>query len=188
MANLSLREVARRAGVSHGAPAHHFADKAGLLTALATQGFELFAEALTTARDAEGDDALARLPATGRAYVMFAAAHRAHFEVMFRPELLRTEDPALIAAQVAAYSVLGGAIEAGQAAGFVPQGDVEILAVRAWSQAHGLAVLWLSGNLRASAAYPDLDSLVRAVFGGGLIGDPAPSDEPAHAAHRHKRL
>jgi AcrR family transcriptional regulator len=94
VANLSLREVARHAGVSHGAPAHHFADKAGLLTALATQGYELFTDALCAARDAEGDDTVARLAATGRAYVLFAAKHRAHFEVMFRPELLRTDDPA----------------------------------------------------------------------------------------------
>jgi AcrR family transcriptional regulator len=177
VANLSLREVARRAGVSHGAPAHHFTDKAGVLTALAAQGFSLFTAALCAARDAAGGDALARLAATGRAYVRFAVEHRAHFEVMFRPELLRREDPALHAAQAAAYAVLGGAIGAAQAAGYVADGDVEVLAVRAWSEAHGLAVLWLSGNLRASERYPDLESLVTAVFAGGpeLAQHAAPS-------------
>src|SRR5690349_24467205 len=77
---LSLREVARRAGVSHGAPAHHFGDKAGLLTALATQGFELFTAALRKARDEAGTEPLRRFAATGYAYVLFASEHRAHFE------------------------------------------------------------------------------------------------------------
>src|SRR5262245_27450164 len=80
VAALSLREVARRAGVSHGAPAHHFRDKAGLLTALATQGFELFTAAQCAARDGAGDDPLRRFGATGYAYVQFAIEHRAHFE------------------------------------------------------------------------------------------------------------
>lgn len=74
---LSLRDLARRAGVSHAAPAHHFGDKAGLLTALAAQGFDLLAQALVQA----GDDLLE----AGVAYVDFAVRHRAYFEVMFRP-------------------------------------------------------------------------------------------------------
>jgi hypothetical protein len=74
-------------------------------------------------------------------------------------------------------------IAAAQAAGFVAAGDVEIIAVRAWSQAHGLAVLWLNGNLQTSESYPDLDSLVHAVFSGGLGGaPPAPVSKPARRA------
>lgn len=167
---LSLREVARRAGVSHGAPAHHFRDKAGLLTALATQGFELFTAAQIAARDAAGDDPLRRFGATGHAYVTFAVEHRAHFEIMFRPELLRTDDPALVAASDAAYAVLRGVVADAQRAGFMPQVDPEIVEVIAWSQAHGLAMLWLTGNLRSNARYPDFGSLARAVFPSG----PAP--------------
>jgi len=176
VAGLSLREVARRAGVSHGAPAHHFGDKAGLLTALATQGFELFTAAQCAARDGAGSEPLRRFAATGYAYVMFADSHRAHYEIMFRPELLRQDDPALLAASDAAYDVLRGVVAEVQAGGFIPDRDPEIVAVTAWSQAHGLATLWLSGNLRRASRrrrpdyderFPDFESIARAVFSLG---------------------
>src|SRR5215510_10331530 len=80
---ISLREVARRAGVSHAAPAHHFGDKAGLLTALATQGYELFGAALRAgAERAPESDPMRRFSWVGWACVMFAAEHRSHFEIM----------------------------------------------------------------------------------------------------------
>jgi AcrR family transcriptional regulator len=167
VAALSLREVARRAGVSHGAPAHHFGDKAGLLTALATQGFELFTQALAKARDDAGSDPQRRFAATGYAYVLFASEHRAHFEIMFRPELLRQDDAALRAASDASYAVLRGVVAEVQAAGFLAGSDPEIVAIGAWSQAHGMATLWLTGNLRTDPRYPDLESLARAVFPSG---------------------
>jgi AcrR family transcriptional regulator len=81
-AAVSLRDLARRTGVSHAAPAHHFGDKAGLLTAVATDGFQLLAATLGEAYQATGS-----FLEVGVAYVRFAATHRAHFEVMFRPEL-----------------------------------------------------------------------------------------------------
>lgn len=89
-AALSLRDLARRAGVSHAAPAHHFGDKAGLLTALAVQGFDLLADALRGAED---------LLSAGVAYVDFAVGHRAHFDVMFRPDLYRSDGPEVRAAR-----------------------------------------------------------------------------------------
>jgi AcrR family transcriptional regulator len=175
---LSLREVARRAGVSHGAPAHHFGDKAGLLAALATQGFELFTAALCAARDAAGDDPLQRFVATGRGYVQFAVEHRAHFEIMFRPELLRDDDPGLRAAGDAAYGVLRGVIAEAQAAGMLPGQDPEIVAISAWAQAHGMATLWLTGNLKPDARHPDLASLLQAVFPTGLRARAAAATKP----------
>lgn len=164
VAGLSLREVARRAGVSHGAPAHHFGDKAGLLTALAAQGYELFTGALSDARDAAPSHPLQRFAATGYAYVMFADEHRAHFEIMFRPELLRQDDPALRAASDAAYGVLRGVIAEVQAAGFITDRDPDVLAMVSWAQAHGLATLWLTGNLSGDPRFPDLKSIARVVF------------------------
>src|ERR1700739_2570029 len=82
---VSLRELARSAGVSHAAPAHHFIDRRGLFTALATQGFELLAKALVEAR---GDFTAAAL-----AYVRFAIEHPGHYQVMFNKSLLDGADP-----------------------------------------------------------------------------------------------
>jgi AcrR family transcriptional regulator len=160
-AAMSLRDLARRAGVSHAGPTHHFRDKPGLLTALATEGYDLLATALTTAR-AETGNALE----LGLAYVQFAGGHRAHFEVMFRPDLYRAEDAALIAARGRATEALCGApMDACAGApgslgalgsdrpdglgdsggGGAPAGREAGLA--AWTAAHGFAVLWLSGAL-----------------------------------------
>ena len=164
VAGLSLREVARRAGVSHGAPAHHFGDKAGLLTALATQGFQLFTDAQIAARDGAGSDPMKRYCATGYAYVMFAVTHRAHFEIMFRPELLRQDDADLLIASAAAYEVLRGVVAEAQGAGYMADRDPDLVAIMSWSGAHGLATLWLSGNLRGNERYPDLEALARSAF------------------------
>src|SRR5918996_3804673 len=100
-AGVSLRVLARRAGVSHAAPAHHFGDKAGLLTALAAEGYELLADALTAAQQRTQD-----FLEVGVAYVRFAVEHRAHFEVMFRPDLYHPDDPAVLAAREHASEAL----------------------------------------------------------------------------------
>ncbi|GGO03195.1 TetR/AcrR family transcriptional regulator [Micromonospora parathelypteridis] len=136
---LSLRDLARRAGVSHAAPAHHFGDKAGLLSALAAQGFDRLAQALT----ATGDDLLE----AGVAYVDFAVAHRAYFEVMFRPELYRADDGELVAARQRARAALGAGVAALPSDG--APADTERDALAAWSIAHGFATLWLAGALPA---------------------------------------
>src|ERR1700754_1013853 len=95
---VSLRELARAAGVSHAAPAHHFTDRRGLFTALATEGFRMLAEALTDARP----DFLA----AALAYVRFAIDHPGHYEVMFDKSLYNASDPELVAAESAAGSEL----------------------------------------------------------------------------------
>ena len=105
LAAFSLREVARRAGVSHNAPAHHFGDTRGLLTSLAVEGFEVL---YATAREATApyDDPVDRLTAMGIAYVELARTHRAHCDIMFRVDLVDPDDPALIAAGERAYGQL----------------------------------------------------------------------------------
>ncbi len=139
---LSLRDLARRAGVSHAAPAHHFGDRAGLLTAVAVQGFGLLADALADAQQQTGD-----FLEVGVAYVGFAVGHPAHFSVMFRPELYRADDPELIEAKArAGQSLYGGA--APFAVGETGPGSQEA-ALAAWSLVHGFATLWLSGSLPA---------------------------------------
>jgi AcrR family transcriptional regulator len=160
---ISLREVARRAGVSHAAPAHHFRDKAGLLTALATQGYELFGAALRAGAARAPNDPQLRFRWVGWAYVMFAAEHRAHFEIMFRPELLHQEDAALTQASDAAYDELTNSVKA-----CFPNAtdeEREVMEIRAWSEVHGLATLWLHGNLPEHATPDALDKLVRKMCG-----------------------
>jgi AcrR family transcriptional regulator len=163
-AAISLREVARRAGVSHAAPAHHFGDKAGLLTALAVEGFVRFAQSQREAAERGGSDPLLRFSWTGWAYVMFAAEQRAYFELMFRPELLRAGDAALEQASRLAYEQLLGVVR--DAMGGEPtEADLALRATTAWALAHGLATLWLDGNLGVYAGQSDLDALARSVFG-----------------------
>lgn len=137
---LSLRDLARRAGVSHAAPAHHFGDKAGLLTAFATEGFGMLADSLNRVR-ADVDNLLE----IGVAYVKFAVEHRAHFEVMFRPELFDREDPALAAAQRRASDALRAGVAALPDTAAGPEAANAQLA--AWSIVHGFATLWLGGAL-----------------------------------------
>ena len=101
----SLREVARRAGVSPAAPAHHFGDSAGLLTAVATLGFEELAQSLLAGHKGAGSDPRARLVGQGVGYVRFALAYPGRFGLMFR-DGPRRDDPALAAAASRAFQVL----------------------------------------------------------------------------------
>jgi AcrR family transcriptional regulator len=135
-AGVSLRDLARRVGVSHAAPAHHFGDKTGLLTAIAAEGYRLLAAATRQAWE-ETHDFLE----VGVAYVGFAVTHRAHFEVMFRPELYRADDPELVEAQTESKELLYGPLTELGARAPVEAG------VAAWSLVHGVAWLWLNGVL-----------------------------------------
>jgi AcrR family transcriptional regulator len=138
---LSLRELARRAEVSHAAPAYHFRDKPGLLTAIATEGFELLGEALA---DAVGQARNGRgFLEAGLAYIRFAVSHPAHFEVMFRPDLYRGDDPQLAAARAHTTQLLYG-----PAADTFPESDALKVGIAGWAFAHGFASLWVSGNLQ----------------------------------------
>lgn len=154
-AALSLRDLARRAGVSHAAPTHHFRDKAGLLTAVAAEGYELLAGELRAAYEAGG------FLEAGVAYMRFAVDHPAHFAVMFRPDLYRRDDPDLAAAMDRTRSMLY-AQAAGQ--GGVAEGGAAEAGIAAWALVHGLATLWLSGNLPASAG-DDPERLARVAAG-----------------------
>jgi AcrR family transcriptional regulator len=140
VANLSLRELARRAGVSHAAPAHHFTDKTGLLTALAADGFRMLHQRTSTVLGRP--DALVR---AGEAYVGFAIDYPAHFSVMFDPHLLRMTDEVLMVERNQAFDNFFTAVQETTRSKDAEKVMAEALV--AWSVVHGMAVLWLQGNL-----------------------------------------
>jgi AcrR family transcriptional regulator len=149
---VSLRRVAREAGVSPGAPYHHFPDRAALLAALSAQGFELLAERLAQARAAAADP-LAALGGLVEAYVEFAHEQPAYFQLMFRPELSRSEKtPDLETAGEAAFQLLVEVVQECQRAGVAPGGDPGPVAAMVWALGHGLAALWLDGPLEDRCA------------------------------------
>ncbi len=147
--SFSLRECARRAGVSHGAPAHHFGDAMGLLTALATVGFERLAQRMQQGADAAGSDATRRLLAVGRAYIGFALDHPAHFRLMFRCDRHDPRDPALQQAGAAAAQALAWALSAALQERGVAENAMQERCLLAWSAVHGLATLTLDADLHA---------------------------------------
>jgi len=161
---LSLRAVARRAGVSQAAPYHHFADKTALMAAVAAQGFEELAAAMRGRMAAESDPQ-ERLDATGVGYVLFAVGNPALFQLMFQggKDLFQT-DPALAAAGEKAYAVLEEAVAARDAAAGSddPPG---IAQTAAWSMVHGLSKLILEVGLdpRAQGA-SGVEDLTRRVL------------------------
>lgn len=139
----SLRETARRAGVSPAAPGHHYKDARGLLTALAAQAFRDFGDALEAA-DGEGSREQ-RIRAQGVAYVRFALANRARFELMWRRALLDVEDPEYVAAGARAFAILDSAVR-GEGASKAAGADPALApSIAAWSIVHGFAGLTLDG-------------------------------------------
>ncbi len=161
---LSLRAVARRAGVSHGAPAHHFRDKAGLLTALATQAMDRFRATLSDAAREAGDSEREKLRAIGMAYVCFAAEHPARFRIITRSEFIRRDAPEFSASYQSTIDMVKDAVIAAQREGWGRDMDPMALVITAWSTAHGLATLWLDGVLEDRVGPVDLEAVAAHAF------------------------
>lgn len=157
---VSLRELARAAGVSHAAPAHHFTDRRGLFTALATEGFQLLCAALTGARGRFVNAALA--------YVRFAIEHPGHYEVMFDKSLLDPSDADLVAAEAAA----GVELSRGVATLDDPDARADLAGAElaAWSLVHGFSTLWLNDAVDAGVKAADpmatVERIARLLFDG----------------------
>ena len=145
LAALSMREVARRAGVSHQAPYHHFEDREAILAAIAEEGFKKFN---ATLESASGSNAVARLIAAGRAYIGFALSHPAHFQVMFRPELVNLDKyPAALAEASRGFAMLQSLIDGVVKEKFLPASRAQGMVILAWAFVHGLSGLLLEGPL-----------------------------------------
>jgi AcrR family transcriptional regulator len=155
---LTLREIARRGGLSHGAPLRHFPSLATLLAAVAAQGFrELFASVeAAVAETPPRTTALKRLAAAGRGYVNFALGSPGVFALMFRPERMDTSYAEYGEAGATAFGQLRELVEAAQAEGFHPDVPPVQLAAVVWASVHGLVQLWLQGALQG-AGDRDLD-------------------------------
>ena len=151
--DLSLREVARSVGVSANAIYRHFPDKAALMRALAAEGLRALAVAQHAAADKAGGGA-AGFEATGRAYVRFALANPALFRLIFSnpAHVNLLLEPAADVPDAMAFLRANAEAIAG------PGGNASNLALRAWSQAHGLAMLMLDQQVAND------DDIIEAVF------------------------
>ena len=142
----TLREVARRAGVSAAAPYRHFADKSQLLAAVATQGFVQLHETLSAAA-ADATDLTARVLDMGRAYVHWAVTHPDYYQVMFGSELDKTESPEVLEAGLTTFADLLDTIVECQRAKLMPDGDPRSIAGPVWSLLHGVSTLTIGSDL-----------------------------------------
>ncbi len=142
----TLREVARRAGVSAAAPYRHFADKADLLAAVATQGFVQLHETLNAVA-AETTDLHARMVNMARAYVHWAVSHPDYYQAMFGAETDKSDHPELLTAGARAFADLLDAIAQCQEAGILPNGDPFEIAGPTWSLLHGISTLSIGHDL-----------------------------------------
>jgi len=149
LAGLTLRAVAREAGVSHAAPTHHFGDLTGLVSELAAIGFRQFNTAMSAA-GAPATTLLERAMARARAYVAYAQAHPGMYGLMFRTERLDMSRPSLREAAEASFAGLASAIGANRqeqiSEAALSLGQAADIA-RAWSLVHGFTMLLLDGRL-----------------------------------------
>lgn len=142
----TLREVARRAGVSHNAPYRHFRDKDALTTAVATEGYRELTEAMRGAA-AKQSQALARLKCAGLAYIEFALRRPEHFAVMFDAPLSGPPHHESNQAASEAFTTMVGYVKDAQGAGELAAGDTLAYAYLAWTMVHGVAKLAITGRL-----------------------------------------
>jgi AcrR family transcriptional regulator len=176
LAGLTLRAVAREAGVSHAAPTHHFGDLTGLVSELAAIGFRQFNTAMAAAGAAAGASLMEKAMARAKAYVAYAQAHPGVYGLMFRTERLDMKRPSLHEAAEASFAGLAGAIGASRNEHISEQAlslDQAAAIARAWSLVHGFTMLLLDDRLsdilrrlpKGTDAETLLDAMLRSTVG-----------------------
>jgi AcrR family transcriptional regulator len=187
LAGLTLRAVAREAGVSHAAPTHHFGDLTGLVSELAAIGFRQFNAAMVAAGAAGGPSLMEKAMARAKAYVAYAQAHPGMYGLMFRTERLDMTRPSLHEAASASFAGLAGAIGASRHEQISEEAltlEQAAAIARAWSLVHGFTMLLLDHRLtdilhrlpKGTDAAMLLDAMLRSTVGrppGGLAGHPS---------------
>jgi AcrR family transcriptional regulator len=175
LSGLTLRAVAREAGVSHAAPTHHFGDLTGLVSELAAIGFRQFNAAMVAA-GAAGTSPIEKAITRAKAYVTFAQAHPGIYGLMFRTERLDMKRPSLHEAASASFAGLAGAIGASRHEQIKEEAlslEQAAAIARAWSLVHGFTMLLLDGRLadilrrlpKGTNAETLLDAMLRSTVG-----------------------
>ncbi len=180
LAPLTLREIARRAGVSHGAPRRYFPTHLALLSAIAREGF---ADLAAQAGGAVGDGTAAprdQLMALGRVYLEFAQANRGMFELMFRHDLLESNELGLRESSLPLFGVLVDLVARAR-----PGADPApaVVAGALWANLHGIAQLWRWGSLPLATGCEDVEPLLRAALDAHL-GPEGPTQPVRDAGSR----
>jgi AcrR family transcriptional regulator len=180
LVGLTLRAVAREAGVSHAAPTHHFGDLTGLVSELAAIGFRQFNAAMSIAGEA-GTSPNEKAMARAKAYVAYARAHPGMYGLMFRTERLDMKRPSLREAASASFAGLAGAIGASRHERISEEAlslDQAAAIVRAWSLVHGFTMLLLDNRLsdvlRRIPKGTDVETLLEAMLRSTVGRPPGP--------------
>ncbi|MDI6097210.1 TetR/AcrR family transcriptional regulator [Actinoplanes sp. NEAU-A12] len=163
---LSLRELAREAGVSPAAPSRHFKTKQALLDALAMEGFDRLTATMTEALERAGDSFAQRLTALARTYVTFATGNAALLELMFSRKHEPTAPAELISATKRLMALATDLIEDGQRRGEVREGLVILRAVPLVAALQGMTDLALSGGFTAEQVAQSLDETIAFILRG----------------------
>lgn len=145
---LSLREVARRAGVSHAAPYAHFADKQALVAAISTEGYKEIYEKVYGVVQRHQGEPLRQLIEAAWAYVEFALTDPDHFKITFSSVVEKEKDyPALVEITQKSFNLVVELVAAAQRAGILRAGPPDLMAVSVWGLVHGFALLILEGQI-----------------------------------------
>ncbi|MFF1549331.1 TetR/AcrR family transcriptional regulator [Streptomyces sp. NPDC058291] len=160
---LTLREIARRAGVSHGAPRRHFATHRDLLSAIARRGFTDLAARVAATRGDESAGPRAQLTELGSAYLRFALDNAGMYELMFRHDLLESSHLRLRDTSLPMFGVLVELVGRVR-----PDADARSVAAALWANLHGIAQLWRWGSLQLATGADDFAPLLRTALDAHL--------------------